>query len=82
MAIVIITVTTGTAATGATVITGIITINGVKTAGVHTIAAITVAGINAMLTSAAIEKAGAIAMTIVDRVVAMATGMGIIINEY
>jgi hypothetical protein len=65
LAIVIITVTTGTVAAGATVITGIVIMNGVKTAGGGMIMAVIAAGTIAEPMSEVIVKAGAIAMTVV-----------------
>jgi hypothetical protein len=63
LAIVTITVTTGTVAAGATVITGVVTMNGAITAGVVMTTAGTAAGIKVKPMSAAIVKAGTIAMT-------------------
>jgi hypothetical protein len=58
-------VTTGMADAGATGITGTITMSGAKIAGGVMTMAIIAVGINAKLMSAAIVKAGTIAMTIV-----------------
>jgi hypothetical protein len=64
-------VTTGTAAAGATVITGTAIMNGVKTGGGGTTTATIAAGIIARLTNAAIAKAGAIVTTTVEAGVAV-----------
>jgi len=70
LAIVIITVTTGTAVAGVTAATGIAIMNGAATTGVDMIMAIIVAGISAKLMSAATVKAGETGMIIAEVVVA------------
>jgi hypothetical protein len=76
---VIITVTTGTAAAGATGTTGIVTINGVTAAGTAMTMVGIAVGIIVKLTSAVITMAD---MTGVDMAVATDMGTGSIINLF